>query len=221
MIETDSSELSLEKSKCYTLQIENSDLFLPILSINGEQQLNQLWRYEIIVTSNHRQLQVETILAQKAILTFQPPSSPSPLKKFSSSTMSSLPRTLYGIITEFSQIAVNKQQVSYKVVLEPRLALLKLHQYNAMYQNQSVIEVVEQILHKHQFTGIDYRLELKQAYPMHDFIIQWQENDLVFIQRILADINVWFRFETDNKHKFEVLIISDSEQRLTNNSTIA
>jgi type VI secretion system secreted protein VgrG len=124
------------------------------------------------------------------------------------------------VITEFSQLSINEQEARYKVVLAPRLALLGLHHYSAIYQNQSVIEVVEQTLRKHGFTGIDYRLELHNSYPMREFITQWQESDLNFIQRILADIGVWFRFETDSKHSCEVLVISDSEQGYANSGTI-
>ncbi|MCO6523790.1 MAG: hypothetical protein J6562_02060 [Candidatus Schmidhempelia sp.] len=58
-----------------------------------------------------------------------------------------------------------------------------------------MIAVVEQVLRKHSFTGIDYRLELRDTYPIPEFITQWQESNLAFIKRILADIGVWLRFE--------------------------
>ncbi|MCX8591060.1 phage late control D family protein, partial [Gilliamella sp. B3804] len=45
-----------------------------------------------------------------------------------------------------------------------------------------------------------------------EFITQWQESDLSFIQRLLADIGVWFRFETHAEHNCDVMVISDYEQ---------
>jgi type VI secretion system secreted protein VgrG len=185
---------------------------LSVLCLKTQETLNKPWRYEIIFTSNNKQLTADAILTQKASLTFQPKPHHLLSMQLSTLTLPTLPRTLHGVITEFSQLSVNKQQAQYKVILAPRLALLGLHRYSAIYQHQSVIAVVEQILRKHGFTGIDYRLELRNTYPMREFITQWQESDLEFIQRILADIGVWFCFETDSKHGCEVMVISDGEQ---------
>ncbi|OTP84737.1 hypothetical protein B5S42_13630, partial [Gilliamella apicola] len=64
----------------------------------------------------------------------------------------------------------------------------------------------------HGYTGIDYRLALKEQYPEREFITQWQESDLEFIQRLLADVGVYFRFETHGEHNCDVMVISDYEQ---------
>ncbi|MBI0043752.1 contractile injection system protein, VgrG/Pvc8 family, partial [Gilliamella sp. B14448G12] len=70
----------------------------------------------------------------------------------------------------------------------------------------------EEVLRGHGYTGIDYRLALKEQYPEREFITQWQESDLEFIQRLLADVGVYFRFETHGEHNCDVLVISDYEQ---------
>jgi type VI secretion system secreted protein VgrG len=210
----------LNSSNQYLLQIEKLNAVLSVHTVRGQQVLNQPWHYEIIFTSNNKQLTADVFLTQKARLTFQPQPTHLLSTQLSSLTQPTLPRTLHGVITEFSQLSVNKQQAQYKVILAPRLALLGLHRYSAIYQHQSVMAVVEQILRKHGFTGIDYRLELHDTYPMREFITQWQESDLEFIQRILADIGVWFCFETDSKHGCEVMVISDGEQGYNNHGTI-
>ncbi|OCG24003.1 hypothetical protein A9G22_05080 [Gilliamella sp. App2-1] len=68
------------------------------------------------------------------------------------------------------------------------------------------------MLRSHGLTGIDYRLELKESYPEREFITQWQESDLEFIQRLLADVGIWFRFETHAEHHCDVMVLSDYEQ---------
>ncbi|OCG26633.1 hypothetical protein A9G45_03360 [Gilliamella sp. HK2] len=72
--------------------------------------------------------------------------------------------------------------------------------------------MVEEVLRSHGFTGIDYRLALKDSYPEREFITQWQESDLEFIQRLLADVGIWFRFETHAEHDCDVMVLSDYEQ---------
>ncbi|OCG47150.1 hypothetical protein A9G35_04145 [Gilliamella sp. Choc5-1] len=116
------------------------------------------------------------------------------------------------MVTAFSQLSVSKEQAHYQVVLSSRLALLAMKKQCAIFQNQSVVSVVESILRSHGFTGIDYRLELKDTYPSREFITQWQESDLEFIQRLLADVGIWFRFETHAEHNCDVMVLSDYEQ---------
>ncbi|OTP92005.1 hypothetical protein B6D05_13145, partial [Gilliamella apicola] len=121
-------------------------------------------------------------------------------------------RTLYGVITQFSQLSVSNDEARYQVVLSSQLAKLSLSHNCAIFQNQSVISVVEEVLRGHGYTGIDYRLALKEQYPEREFITQWQESDLEFIQRLLADVGVYFRFETHGEHNCDVMVISDYEQ---------
>ena len=121
-------------------------------------------------------------------------------------------RTLYGVITQFSQLSVSKDEARYQVVLSSRLAKLALSHNCAIFQHQSVINVVEEVLRGHGYTGIDYRLALKEQYPEREFITQWQESDLEFIQRLLADVGVYFRFEAHGEHHCDVMVISDYEQ---------
>ncbi|ORF43044.1 hypothetical protein B5800_13885, partial [Gilliamella apicola] len=113
-------------------------------------------------------------------------------------------RTLYGVVTQFSQLSVSNDEARYQVVLSSQLAKLALSHNCAIFQNQSVISVVEEVLRGHGYTGIDYRLALKEQYPEREFITQWQESDLEFIQRLLADVGVYFRFETHGEHNCDV-----------------
>ncbi|MBI0035850.1 type VI secretion system tip protein VgrG [Gilliamella sp. B14448G11] len=136
-----------------------------------------------------------------------------PLNPLNSLLSQSGSRTLYGgVITQFSQLSVSNDEARYQVVLSSQLAKLALSHNCAIFQNQSVISVVEEVLRGHGYTGIDYRLALKEQYPEREFITQWQESDLEFIQRLLADVGVYFRFETHGEHNCDVLVISDYEQ---------
>ncbi|OCG23685.1 hypothetical protein A9G11_05605 [Gilliamella sp. wkB108] len=199
----------------YTLTVDNLNVPISVLDVESYEQLNQPWHYRIRFTSPDKALLHDSILNQKASFAFNPvikTTLSSAIRSLSDLPSISNPRTLYGMITEFSQLSVNKDEAHYQVVLSPRLARLALHRNNAIFQKQSVISVVEEVLRSHGFTGIDYRLELKDAYPIREFITQWQESDLDFIRRILADIGVFFRFESHLTHHCDVMVISDYEQ---------
>lgn len=200
----------------YTLNLATLMSSISVLSIKGEESLNQPWCYEVTFTSSNKTIAIDQVLSQSANLTFVPEQDNRLSEYLSSLALSKRDRTLYGIITEFSQLSVNKDEAHYRVTLKPRLALLANHHYSAIYQNQSVVSVVEEVLRRHGFTGVDYRLELNSAYPPREFITQWQESDLEFIQRILADVGIWFRFESHAEHGCDVLILSDYEQGYEN-----
>ncbi len=204
----------------YTLTVDNLNLALSVHSLSGQEWLNQPWRYEIHFTCANKQIKTRSILNQSASLTFEAPHLTEQLTKISSLEKPTQPRTLYGVITEFSLLSVSKDEARYCVVLQPRLALFANDHYSAIYQNQSVVSVVEEILRRHGFTGVDYRLELKDSYPVRELITQWQESDLAFIQRLLSDVGIWFRFETHTEHHCDVLVLSDYEQGFENAGTI-
>lgn len=198
----------------YTLTVENLNLALSVHSLSGQESLNQPWRYEINFTCANKQIKISSILSQSASLTFEAPNLAEQITKISSLEKPTLSRILYGVITEFSLLSVSKDEALYRAVLQPRLALFANDHYSAIYQNQTVVSVVEEILRRHGFTGVDYRLELKDNYPVRKFITQWQESDLAFIQRLLADVGIWFRFESHLEHHCDVLVLSDYEQGL-------
>ncbi|WP_392560379.1 type VI secretion system Vgr family protein [Orbus mooreae] len=207
----------------YKLTIEGLNLStrLSVLSLDGHEALNQPWRYEITFTSTDKQIPIHAVLSQSASLTFEAPNFAKQLTKISSLEKPVQSRILYGVITEFSLLAVSKDEARYRVVLQPRLALCANDHYSAIYQNQSVVAVVEEVLRRHGFTGVDYRLELKDSYSAREFITQWQESDLEFIQRLLSDVGIWFRFESHSEHHCDVLVLSDYEQGLEDAGHIA
>ncbi|MDF7671468.1 type VI secretion system tip protein VgrG [Orbaceae bacterium ESL0721] len=207
----------------YRLTIDNLDpnINLSPFSIAGTETLNTPWHYKITFTSSNHAIDIDSVLNQPASLTFEAPDILNQLKQIKQlsqiAELSHLakpekPRTLYGVITEFSLISVSRDEARYAVTLSSRLSLLSNSFGSAIYQNQSVISVVEELLRSHGYTGIDYRLALKDNYPVRELITQFQESDLEFMQRVLADIGVNFWFESHGKHACDVLVISDDNQ---------
>ena len=199
----------------YTLTIDKLSSPISILRLETQEQLNQPWRYTIAFTSSDKMLSINSVLNQQATFSFNPVTDTllnTAIHSLSDLPSINNPRRMYGVITEFSQLSVNKDEALYQVVLSSRLARLALNRNNAIFQNMSVVSVVEEVLRSHGFTGIDYRLALKDSYPIREFITQWNESDLEFIQRLLADVGIWFRFESHTQHDCDVMVLSDYEQ---------
>ena len=198
----------------YSLSVDGSDALsnISVVSIKGQERLNEPWQYQIDFTSEDKQISIASMLSQAASLTFHPNQSPLQVTQISSFDHVAKTRKLYGIITEFSLVSISEDEARYRVKLEPRMALLANHHQSAIFQNKSVIDVVDEVLRNHNFIGIDFRFELKESYPVREFITQWQESDLNFIQRLLADVGLYFYFETHPEHHCDVIVISDYEK---------
>ncbi|WP_334319965.1 type VI secretion system Vgr family protein [Gilliamella apicola] len=198
----------------YSLSVDGSDVLsnISVVSIKGHERLNEPWQYQIDFTSEDKQISIASMLSQAASLTFHPNQSPLQVTQISSFDHVAKTRKLYGIITEFSLVSISEDEARYRVKLEPRMALLANHHQSAIFQNKSVIDVVDEVLRNHNFIGIDFRFELKDTYPVREFITQWQESDLNFIQRLLADVGLYFYFETHPEHHCDVIVISDYEK---------
>lgn len=199
----------------YILLIPTLTQKISLLSIKAEESLHSPWFYEIEFTSPGMALSIQSVLAQKGIFTIQP----NAISHFFEQTLDFKQiieaQQRHGVITKFDQLSISVDETRYRVVLSSRLALLGLHRGSQIYQNKSVIEVAEEVLRRHGFQGMDYVLHLKNTYPAREFIAQWQESDLDFLRRILSDVGVWMRFESNTEHGCDVVVLSDNEAGLS------
>lgn len=121
-------------------------------------------------------------------------------------------RTLHGVITGFKHLSSSQDEARYEVRLEPRMALLTRSRQNAIYQNQTVPQIVEKILReRHQMRGQDFVFNLKSEYPSREQVMQYGEDDLTFVSRLLSEVGIWFRFATDARLKIEVVEFYDDQ----------
>lgn len=121
-------------------------------------------------------------------------------------------RTLHGVITGFKLLSSSRDEARYEVRLEPRMALLARSRQNAIYQNLTVPQIVEKILReRHQMRGQDFVFNLKSEYPSREQVMQYGEDDLTFVSRLLSEVGIWFRFATDARLKIEVIEFYDDQ----------
>ncbi len=56
----------------------------------------------------------------------------------------------------------------------------------------SVPDVVSQILQEHGLKDWEYNFDLAMEYPKREQINQYHESDLVFIERLLSEVGIFF-----------------------------
>lgn len=78
--------------------------------------------------------------------------------------------------------------------------------------NQSIPEVVEQILREHNFKGWEFEFTLQQTYPKREQINQINESDKQFIERLLSEVGIFYRFGLQDDTQTEVIYFTDSQR---------
>ena len=184
----------------HKLKIRGLQSPVDVLTFEGREQLSTPFRYDIQFTSTDKAIAPESVLMQDGAFSLTAPPVQTAL------------RTLHGVITGFKHLSSSQDEVRYEVRLEPRMALLARSRQNAIYQNLTVPQIVEKILReRHQMRGQDFVFNLKSEYPAREQVMQYGEDDLTFVSRLLSEVGIWFRFATDARLKIEVVEFYDDQ----------
>ncbi|MBL5965533.1 type VI secretion system tip protein VgrG [Lelliottia amnigena] len=177
----------------YFLDINDSSVKPDVLRFYGREALSEPFKWDIEFTTQQVNIPPEQVLM-----------------KYASFRMRS-GKNVHGMITRLEWLSTSADQSHYRVTLSSRLTLLGYTRQCAIYQNQSVPEVVEQVLRKHGLEGPDFEFRLEHSYPSRELITQWRETDLEFIQRILSEVGIYWRTEMDNTRELDTFIFADSQ----------
>ena len=189
----------------HKLKIRGLQSPVDVLTFEGREQLSTPFRYDIQFTSTDKAITPELVLMQDGAFSLTAP----PVQGI---PVQAPLRTLYGVITGFKHLSSSQDEARYEVRLEPRMALLARSRQNAIYQNLTVPQIVEKILReRHQMRGQDFVFNLKSEYPAREQVMQYGEDDLTFVSRLLSEVGIWFRFATDARLKIEVIEFYDDQ----------
>ncbi|MBA8324371.1 type VI secretion system tip protein VgrG [Klebsiella pneumoniae] len=177
----------------YFLDINDSSVKPDILRFRGSEALSEPFRWDIEFTSPQADIPPEQVLMKYA--TFRMRGG----------------KNVHGMVTRLEWLSTSKDQSHYRLTLSSRLALLGYTRQCAVFQNQSVPEVVEQVLRQHGLEGADFEFRLERTYPPRELITQWRETDLQFIQRILSEVGIYWRTEMDDVRGLDTYIFADSQ----------
>ncbi|WP_250546521.1 type VI secretion system Vgr family protein, partial [Leclercia sp. Colony189] len=195
----------------YRLDIPSCTWPLDVEEFSGMEGMSRIYAYDIIFTSTNRQLDASEFLRKPATLTM------------GAGLLEVLPeqKKVHGVITDFRRISGSADQTLYRITLKPFISLLdRQFRSHRFFVNKSVPEVVELILQEHGLHGWEYEFNLKQNYPKREQINQYQESDLAFIQRLLAEVGIFYFFTLQEDAQSEVVHFADAQRSLMFGKTL-
>ncbi|MCP6299876.1 type VI secretion system tip protein VgrG [Klebsiella pneumoniae] len=192
----------------HLLSVKGCEAGLDVLAFEGDEALSQPFRYRIEFTSADHAISKEMMLMKAASLTLQ-----APVAQGFGINVQQPVRVIQGVVTGFERLSTSRDETHYALTFQPRLALLNRSHQNAIYQDQSVPQIVEKILReRHGLRGQDFLFSLTKTYPRREQVMQYGEDDLRFITRLLGEVGIWFRFTADTRLHIDVAEFCDSQQ---------
>ena len=91
------------------------------------------------------------------------------------------------------------RHVTYHATLRPWLWLLSQASDCRIFQHKNVPDVVSQVFRDHGFS--DFKLTLNRDYPERDYIVQYRETTLGFVQRLLEQEGIYYYFKHEESGK--------------------
>jgi type VI secretion system secreted protein VgrG len=174
---------------------------LTFASMSGQEALSELFNYTIRLKT-----------PDKLNIGYYAPSSNFPLKSMVGKDLSidiglenGGNRYISGLVTAARVVGHQGRGVVYELRLEPWLELATRTSDYKIFQNKSVVDIIDEVLGDYPF---EMEKRLTETYPKRNFQVQYGETDYDFLQRLMQEFGIYYFFEhsVDN-HK---LILVDA-----------
>ncbi|WP_035055120.1 type VI secretion system Vgr family protein [Andreprevotia chitinilytica] len=162
-----------------------ADTLLPHV-LTGSGQLSSCYRYTLQCLSSDVSLELKTLLGlgvEVGIL-----------------SADGGRQVITGLVTSAEFAGSDGGFSRYDLTIEPPLALLRQRTTSRVFQDVSVPDIVKQILDEHLAgnpaiaASFAAEFDLSKTYPQRSYCAQYRESDLDFIQRLLAEEGIAYRF---------------------------
>lgn len=166
-----------------------------LLEFEGEEVMGRPYHFRLKLLTDNAKLDLNTLIFKEATFTFNALFEGAP------------ERQINGVCIEAAATGRASGRYRVEVVIAPKLWKLGLTRSSRVFLDLSVTDIIEKIFRLNRFTGSDYRFDLKKEYKPLEFVCQYNESDLDFIQRWAEEYGIAFYFEQgDGK---ETVVFSD------------
>jgi len=115
-------------------------------------------------------------------------------------------RFIHGIVSRFVQLGQQDDLTFYRAEVVPWLWFLSLSSDCRIFQNLSVLEIVETVFKDQGYS--DFEIKCTKSYPKREYCVQYRETHLDFVSRLLEDEGIFYFFRhEEGKH---TMVLADS-----------
>jgi type VI secretion system secreted protein VgrG len=113
-------------------------------------------------------------------------------------------REISGIVTAASLVSQLNRQYLYRLKLQPWIVLAERRTDYRIFQNKTVVEIIDEVLKANYLYGYVKRLGGKYSKLVYQ--VQYGESDFAFIQRLMAEHGIYWFYEHSREVHRMVLV---------------
>ncbi len=148
--------------------------------MEGEEEISAPYAFDLRISTRSLDLKAADVLGTRATIAVTgPPDSET--------------RHFDGHVAEFGLAEIRDDFAFYRLLLRPALWFAGLAADNRIFQNLSVPDIIEEVLHAYPDVVTEKRLD--GSYAPRDYCVQFEESDLDFLQRLMEEEGIFYFFE--------------------------
>ena len=172
-----------------------ADQALVVQSVRGHERLNEPFRYRAEVLSE--ELDLDATRGAEASLAIE--------------DHEGRERFIHGVVEELSVRPTHwEDRYLYELVIVPEASLLRHRHGYALFQAMSVPDIVRQVLARAGLPEERFEWSLARTYAARDLCCQYDESEWDFVNRLLEDEGIAYRFDhAEDRH---VMVFNDENR---------
>lgn len=169
------------------------------VSFEGREGLSLLYEFHLVLEHEHELQDPEDLLGKNIALRLE---------------RDGHDRRFAGIVRQTEDVGSQGQHQRARIVIVPALAMLGLRKTSRIFQGKTVPEIVGEVLRDGLAASQrSFDARLRGTYLPREYCVQYNETDLAFVERLLAEEGIGFFFE--HVATKEVLVLFDDNGQLT------
>src|SRR3989441_7466699 len=159
---------------------------LLLAAFTGEEGISTPFYYTLDLLSEDASIDAKKLLRSPATVTLD--------------LVDGSKRYVHGLIRRFVQLGRSATQLaSYRAELVPWLWFLSLSSECKIFQNLSVLDIIEQVFKALGYS--DFQIKCTKSYPKREFCVQYRETHFNFVSRLMEEEGIFYFFEhSKDKH---------------------
>ncbi|EHA1124181.1 type VI secretion system tip protein VgrG [Vibrio navarrensis] len=167
-------------------------------SFEYREEISELFSLQVLGYFNGQKGELNQILGKLVLVTMK-----------NHEKVTAEPRYFHGIVSKArllgSRVTKVHQGDNYKnieIIVEPRLKFSEYRVNSRIFQNKDIKEILSLILGEH---GVDFSFKLNKSYAKYTYKVQYEESDLLFVKRLMAEEGLSFCFtHSSSAHRLEI-----------------
>ncbi len=163
---------------------------LVITALSGKDRIGRPFRFELELASERADIDGAALLTNDAWFGFKQGT------MLASGQLGARLLKIHGVLSSFEQRDRKQGWYLYRATLVPKLWRLSLTRQSRIFQEQSTLDIIKAVLEAAGFGDGDFAFRANaRSYPERAYLVQYQETDLEFINRLTEMEGISYFFE--------------------------